>query len=422
MKFTATTLSTAQLAAGKRERILFDDALPGFGLRIREGGSRTFVYQYQLGSKQRRMSLGVATESNVNSIRKIAKKLHARVKLGEDPATTKAQAKATAAHIFKAAAEEYLEHHKSSWRPRTYVNGARNLLAYAKALHQLQLTKITRADVAAVHASATKSAGASSANRVRASISGLFTWAIENGRAEINPVINSPRHEESSRDRVLTPPELRLIWNNLEENDYGAIIKMVALTGQRPGEIAGLKWSQIHNGSIILEGGDASGGTKNYHDHHIPLSEPAKQIIAAQKFREGRDLIFGRGLKPFTGWTDCKERINERITAATGQTLDDWRPHDFRRTFSTLIGGGLDERALEKSTGRERELANGLGIAPHTVEAILNHVSGHKSGVAGTYNRSTYASEKRIALGRWAEHLLTIVEGRAATVVPLKRA
>jgi integrase len=58
----------------------------------------------------------------------------------------------------------------------------------------------------------------------------------------------------------------------LEENDYGAIIKMVALTGQRPGEIAGLKWSQIHNGSIILEGGDASGGTKNYHDHHIPYS------------------------------------------------------------------------------------------------------------------------------------------------------
>ena len=76
---------------------------------------------------------------------------------------------------------------------------------------------------------------------------------------------------------------------------------------------------------------------------------------------------------------------------------------------------------LEKLTGRDRELATGLGIAPHTVEAVLNHVSGHNSGVAGTYNRSTYASEKRIALDRWAEHLLTIVEGRAATVMPLKR-
>jgi hypothetical protein len=65
MRLTATTLSAAQLAAGKREQIFFDDKLPGFGLRVREGGSRTFVFQYQLGAKQRRMSLGVATESNV---------------------------------------------------------------------------------------------------------------------------------------------------------------------------------------------------------------------------------------------------------------------------------------------------------------------------------------------------------------------
>ena len=82
MKLTATTLSAAQLAAGKREQILFDDVIPGFGLRLREGGSRTFVFQYTLGAKQRRMSLGVATETNVNNVRKIAEKLHARVKLG----------------------------------------------------------------------------------------------------------------------------------------------------------------------------------------------------------------------------------------------------------------------------------------------------------------------------------------------------
>jgi integrase len=422
MKLTATTLSAARLAAGKREQILFDDVIPGFGLRLRDGGSRRFVFQYTLGAKQRRMSLGVATESNVNNVRKIAEKLHARVKLGEDPATTKAQARVSAMHTFRVGAGEYLEHHKSTWRPRTYINAVRNLLTYARALHQLQLDKITRADVAVVHASVTKSAGASSANRVRASISGLFTWAIENGRAEINPVINSPRHEEQSRDRVLTPNELRLIWNNLEDNDYGAIIKLVALTGQRPGEIAGLRWSQIHNGSIVLEGGDATGGTKNYRDHVIPLSEPARQIIGKQLRRADRDLIFGRGLKPFSGWMNCKKRINELITAAMGQTLDDWRPHDFRRTFSTLAGGGLDERRLEKLIGRDRELATGLGIAPHTVEAILNHVSGHKSGVAGTYNRSTYASEKRIALERWAEHLLAIVESRPSVVVPMKRA
>jgi len=221
MRLTASTLSTAQLA-GKSEKIFFDDELPGFGLRIRESGSKTFVFQYQLGAKQRRMSLGVATETNVNSICKIAEKLHARVKLGEDPAITRVQTKAAAVHTVKSVAEEYLQHHKRGWRPRTYVNAARNLLSYAKALHPLELRKITRANIAAVHASVTRSAGAPSANRVRASLSGLFTWAIENGRVETNPVINSPRHEEESRERVLTPNELQLIWNNLEDNDYGA--------------------------------------------------------------------------------------------------------------------------------------------------------------------------------------------------------
>jgi len=63
-----------------------------------------------------------------------------------------------------------------------------------------------------------------------------------------------------------------------------------------------------------------------------------------------------------------------------------------------------------------------LGVQPHIIEAILNHVSGHKGGVAGIYNRAAYDNEKREALNRWAEHLLAIVEGRKAVVVPLKRA
>jgi len=421
MKLTAMTLSTAQLPTGKLEKIFFDDDFPGFGLRVRAGGSRTFVFQYTLGAKQRRMSLGVATASNVNHVRKIVEKLHARVRLGEDPATSKAQARTAAVHTFKVVAEEYLKDQQPKWRPRTYPNVARCLLSYAGPLHQLQLGKITRADIAAVHASVTKTVGCTTANRMRGSISGLFTWAIENGRIDSNPVINSPRHEERSRDRVLTPTELRLIWNNLEENDYGAIIKLVALTGQRPGEIAGLRWSQIHNDSIVLEGGDATGGTKNYRDHVVPLAEPAKQIIAKQKRRKGRDLIFGRGLKRFSGWMNCKRRVNDRI-AATGQVLREWRPHDLRRTFSTLAGGGLAEHDLVKLTSHDKKLATGLGIAPHVIEAILNHVSGHRAGVAGTYNRSTYALEKLRALQQWAEHFLAIVEDRDTIVLPLKRA
>ena len=60
-------------------------------------------------------------------------------------------------------------------------------------------------------------------------------------------------------------------------------------------------------------------------------------------------------------------------------------------------------------------------MPPHVIEAILNHVSGAKAGVAGTYNRSTYEPEKRTALDRWAEHLLAIIGNRASNVMPLRR-
>ena len=64
----------------------------------------------------------------------------------------------------------------------------------------------------------------------------------------------------------------------------------------------------------------------------------------------------------------------------------------------------------------------GIGVQPHIIEAVLNHISGHKSGVAGIYNRATYDKEKREALNLWAEHLLAVIEGRKAVVVPMKRA
>jgi integrase len=97
----------------------------------------------------------------------------------------------------------------------------------------------------------------------------------------------------------------------------------------------------------------------------------------------------------------CKQRLDKRI-AKTGAPLAAWVVHDLRRTAATRMAE--------------------LGVQPHIVEAVLNHVSGHKAGVAGIYNRATYSHEKRAALNLWAEHVLAAVEGRTATVVPMKRA
>jgi integrase len=423
MKLSPHAVRTAQVPAGKSETIFFDDHVPGFGLRLRAQGSRTFVFQYKLGTKQRRMALGAATALGVAKVRQIAERLHARVKLGEDPASDKADAKVNAARTFKTIAEEYLEQRrddlsKGRLRERTYPDLERHLLKHAKSLHELQLAKISRADIASVLLSVTKNSGAVTANRVRTSLSGFYTWAMEQGIADTNTVIGTARHKEQSRDRVLAPAELRLIWNALSDDDFGSIIKLLALTGQRAAEIAGLCRSEIADGTIVLP----AERTKNHRPHIVPLSPAAAAIIEAQPKREKRDLIFGRGEKPFSGWSNCKERLDARIKKAnSGKAIPHWTPHDLRRTFATYAGGGLPEHQIKKLPPQDTEAASGLGIQPHVVEAALNHISGHKAGVAGTYNRSTYAREKKAALDLWADRLMVIVENRASNVTPLRR-
>jgi integrase len=423
MKLSPHAVRTEQVEAGKSERIIFDDDVPGFGLRIREQGSRTFIFQYKLGTKQRRMALGAATALGVTKVRKIAERLHARVKLGEDPASDKADAKASAARTFKAVADEYLEQRrddlsKGRLRERTYPDLERHLLKHSKPLHELQLAKISRADVASVLVSVTKNSGTVTANRVRTTLSTFFSWAMGQGITDTNPVVGTSRHEEQSRERVLAPAELRVIWNALDNDDFGAIMKLLALTGQRAAEIAGLTRPEIADGAIVLSGER----TKNHRPHTVPLSDAAAAIIEAQPKRNNRDLIFGRGEKPFSGWSNCKERLDAKIKKTNGgKAIPHWTPHDLRRTFATYAGGGLPEHQLKKLIPRDQEAAAGLGIQPHVIEAVLNHVSGHKAGVAGTYNRSTYAREKKAALDLWADRLVAIVEDRVSNVTPLRR-
>src|SRR6516225_1579211 len=279
MKLTATTVRTEELPKGKSEAIFFDDEIPGFGLRLREGGSRSFIFQYKQGAKGRRMALGIASPDTIGDARKAAAKLHARVRLGEDPASDKAEARAKAAHTFLAATQEYLGGKRTQLRPRTYPDLERHLLKHSKTLHELQLTKITRADIATVIAAVSKNSGGVTANRVRTSLSGFFTWAMQQGVADTNPVVGTMRNEEQSRDRVLTPAELRLIWDELGDDDFGSIIKLLALTGQRAAEIAGLTWSEIADDDTIILAGER---TKNRRPHTVPLSAPAAAIISAQ--------------------------------------------------------------------------------------------------------------------------------------------
>jgi integrase len=429
MKLTPAIVRSAGIPSGKSEAIFFDDDLPGLGLRVRQAGSRSFIFQYKLGTQQRRMALGTATALNVSSVRKIAEKLYARVKLGEDPARDKADAKKQAAETFIVAANKFLEALKPRYRPRSLKEISRHLVGnadesgrvmtcHSRSLHELQLAKIDRRDIATVIVAVNNDSGAVTANRVRSSLNTFFTWCIKRGLVEHNPVIGTEDYEEHSRERVLTPAELRLIWTALDDDQYGSIVKLLALTGQRASEIGDLRRTEIHDDTIVLAGER----TKNKRAHVVPLSPAALAIIEAQPLRGDRDLIFGKpGKGPFVGWSNCKERLDTRIAEANGgKPIGSWRVHDLRRSFSTYAGGGLPAHQLAKLPSRDKELAKGLGIEPHIVEAVLNHISGTKAGVAGTYNRSTYEEPKRKALEAWATHLQLIVAD-APNVTPIRR-
>jgi integrase len=210
---------------------------------------------------------------------------------------------------------------------------------------------------------------------------------MREGLADTNPVVGTNRPtEERSRDRVLTNEELAQIWVACRDDDYGRIVRLLILTGQRREEVGGIAWDELD-----LDQGRWSiprDRTKDGLPHDVPLTEAAILLLQSHPRREARQLVFGEAGGPFQGWSKAKAALDKRILKS-GPRLAPWRLHDIRRTVATRMAE--------------------IGILPHVVEAVLNHVSGHKAGVAGVYNKASYNTEKRQALNHWAGHVARLV-------------
>jgi integrase len=399
MRLTIKSAEDVKLPAGKSDHIVFDEDITGFGIRLREGGSKTWIYQYRIGSKQRRMVLGSVKSVPLKLARENAGKLEAKVRLGGDPAMDKETARQEADNTFGALVDMYLEARKSEWRRRSEIEVRRHLTTHAKPLHRFPIAAITQRNVATLLSDVAKESGNVTSNRVRASLYAFFGWVIREGirLPEGNVVSYTNVREEKSRDRVLSDAELKAIWAGCLDDYSGAVLRLLMLTGQRVNEIAALRWDEIHDDQIVLP----AERTKNKRAHIVPLSDAAKTILTAF-YGRGRLCVFGRDDTGFQGLGYAKPRLDARVAEAHGKPLPHWTPHDLRRTVATRMAE--------------------LGVQPHIIETTLNHVSGHKSGVAGIYNRATYDREKREALNLWATHLLAVIEGTPAVVVPLKRA
>lgn len=373
MRLTNQTAAAVQIPAGRDRIVVFDDDLPGFGVSVSKGGSRMWVVQYRnaLGQSKRE-SLGKVGLLTATDARRAAGERLARAKLGEDPHAEKVKAKARAAITFGAVVEPYLEAVAPHLRPAYLAEASRYLRTVWKPLHKLPLHTVGRQEITEHLAKIRRETGPHAANRARAALSAHFAWLVGTGSAEINPVMGVPKPApEVRRARVLTEDEIARVWAACRDDDFGRIVRLLLLTGQRRDEVADMAWAELDLAGAVWSLPDPR--VKNGQGHDVPLSATALQILSAMDRIEGRSLVFGQGEGGFQGFSRAKASLDKR-SGVTG-----WRLHDLRRTAATVM-------------------ADRLKVLPHVVEAVLNHISGHKAGVAGIYNRALYATEKREAL------------------------
>jgi integrase len=399
MKLTTDNVTALQMPAGKQDHIEWDDGMPGFGVRLR-GGSKRWVVQYRVGVQQRRESLGDVRKVKLEDARKVARQRFAQIELGVDPSAERAKARAavvSAKLTLASVAERYLDAKADVLRPSTHNQAKMHFAAHWGPFANRPLDTIKRADVAARLQELIKSNGRTSAARARGNLSALFTWAMREGLCDANPVVatNDPDAGIMPRDRVLSDRELAAVWKACQDDDFGRIVRLLALTGCRREEIGALQWDEVDFDSGIMS--IPGERTKNHRALVLPLPAVAIDILRSAPRREGRNLVFGSRGGPFGAWSYAKMALNNRIAVAEGKPLPPWTLHDLRRTTRTGLGK--------------------IGVAPHVAELVINHVKG---GVEAIYDRYRYEREVKQALAQWAEFVSAAVEGRESKVVPLR--
>jgi integrase len=401
MKWDAKSIARLALPAGKTDAIYFDRDLPGFGLRLRDGGNgvrKSWIVQYRRAGGTRRMLLGSAGVLSIEQARKRAKDILAKVQLGEDPQADKAEQRARETFSMRALGNDYLQAKKPNLRPRSFVESERYLCGplYFKPLQNMPVEQITRKDVAARVLAISRDSGPTTASSARAALSAMFKWGMQMGLCESNPVVGTPDPKKPRpRDRVLSDDELALVWRNAGDDDFGKIVRLLILTGQRRTEVGGVAWSELDLDRCVwvIPGARAKNGRR----HTLPLSPPTLNVIESVPHRVGRDQLFGdRGDAGFGAWSRDKRALDERL----GDQVAKWTLHDLRRSAATRMAD--------------------LGVQPHIIEAVLNHYSGHRAGPAGIYNRSSYEREMKNALALWADHVRTLIEGGERKVIAMR--
>ena len=391
---------------GRRDVVVFDDACPGFGIRKFASGKAYYFVKFTAGTTQRKLSLGRVVPGTLSEKRRRASEILTRARAGQDVVAEKQIAKVKQTITLGELVPLYLNARESELRASSYMDAVRHLERYWLPLHKVAVEAIERRQVVRVLDDIADEHGKVAADRARTALGTFFAWAIDRGYLDNTPVHHIQRRAPiAKRDRVLTEAELVEVWEACQDDDYGKIVRLIIMTGQRRAEIGDLQKAELDRTKRVIELPPER--TKNALSHLVPLSDAALEILTDVHDREGREHLFGDGSRGFQGWSKAKAALDERILSTRleadpkAKPMPPWILHDIRRSVVTHL--------------------HELGFAPpHVVEAIVNHVSGHRAGVAGVYNKALYLSERRRALDLWGSHVTNLVDGPESSVVQLR--
>ena len=436
MSKTLTVAAVAKLKPGRKRREVLDTT-PGLYLVIQTSGHKSWACRFKKDGKRFKLTLGTCDTSGkelegepaigghltLAAARRLASEIHRQRAQGRDPVAERkaVRLKATLSTStgFASAMREYCEKHCRDFKGRCgWARTAKTLgLSFNKGSPSLiknglchrwadrSVSEINEDDCFRVLEDArndgipgrgVKTNGQSSARErdMSNALGGLFRWLRKRRRIAVNPMEGLERPEASGeRVRVLKSAELRRLWEACGDGPYGRIVKVMMLTGAHTGEVAGMRRGQLtpvtdpHTWSVPAE------LTKIKHAYTVPLTPMVKELIG-----DPLDFVFTtNGTAPFSGFSKAKARLDKRLGFS-----EPWQLRDLRRTLVTGMAV--------------------LGIQPHIFEACVNHIGGHKKGIARIYNKAEYEMPKRRAMERWAAHLDAVVSGREEQTVVEMRA
>jgi integrase len=388
-----TELSVRKVKPEPSPYNIWDEQQRGLVLRVQPTGHSAFKLVYTCRGRVRWLHIGAADAVGLADARRMAAEAMLAVIKGGDPAADRQAERG--AGTFDDLASRYLDRAKS--RNKSWQQAAKILRRYlSPRWAKLQASAIARADVRSlvgrIEAPVLR-------NQILAHASAVFAWGVKEEIVAANPCRGVDRAEVRSRERILSDGEIPLFWSAFDSAGLVAssALKVILLTGQRPGEISHMRHEHIVDGWWQMPGAPDPKlnwpGTKNAQSHRVWLSAPVVEIIDEIGEKTGFIFAGARG-RPMKKLADAMRRICAHL-----QIEDRVTPHDLRRTHGTKI--------------------TALGFGRDAMNRVQNH---KESGIGSVYDRYQYSEENKRIMETVAARILSLAEGRAeANVVAFKK-